>query len=96
VVFAEMICHDDGRPQHWMSGEWHFTRRCEDPNPCVGALQLGVDKDGLRVADLEREWLQECLGDACRVLEDGELVSRQRAVGKDVDEAKWPAFHGTS
>jgi hypothetical protein len=40
--------------------------------------------------------LHEQLRNSRRVLEDGELVTRQRAFGKNVDDPKWPTFHDVS
>ena len=95
AVCGETRCHDDGRPQYRVPGEWHLTRRREDAYPRVAACPW-VDKDSFRIADLLREWLQQRLRDSGRVVEDGELITRQRAFGKDVDDTKCPAFHGSS
>src|SRR5215218_1663921 len=70
VASARIRCQDDCRPQHWMPGERHFTRRREDPYPRVCALRRGVGKHGLRVAYLLRQRLQERFRNASRVLED--------------------------
>jgi hypothetical protein len=88
AVRASARRDDDGRPQHRVPGEGDFARRREDSNLLVGTLPPGVAEDGLRVADLLRQRLQQRLGNPCRILEDGELVTRQWPLAKDADDVK--------
>ncbi len=64
--------------------------RREDPQPRVPACLRCVDEDRLGEPDLERERLQQLLGNRARVREDGQLIPSQgdvrEHIGDDIAE----------
>ena len=76
-----------------MPGKWELDVGREDADEDVAVGLRRVDEDGLREAELLRERLQQLLGDAARVGEDGELVALERRRCKDVGDGVAEAFH---
>ena len=52
-------------------------------------------EDGLAEADLERQRLQQHLGNRACVGEDGELIPGERRVGEDIGEDVAERAHGS-